>query len=189
MSDEALSLCPTLTKAVYRRGLAYGELRLFKSAVEDLRRVAKAMPSDVEVKKKLAEYERELQRALFSSAIKKDSFRLDRNSIDKIEVDSTYTGPRVVDGLIDVKFVTDLIAWYRQDQKLHPRVVFEVLLQAMQLLEQEPNLVKIDLRDDQQLTICGDTHGQFFDLVKLFELNGLPSDRHVYVRLIFTLNF
>lgn len=181
MSDEALSLCPTLTKAVYRRGLAYGELRLFKGAVEDLRRVAKAMPNDVEVKRKLAEYEKELQRALFSTAIKKDVFRLDRASVEKVEVDATYNGPRILDGIVNVQFVTDLISWYRQDQKLHPRYVFEIFLQAKEILQKELNLVKININDGQRLTICGDTHGQFFDLVKLFELNGLPSDQHLYV--------
>lgn len=183
MSDKALILCPTLTKAVYRRGLAYGELRLFKGAIEDLRRVLKAMPDDVDVKRKLTEYEREFQRTLFASAIKKDSFRLDRQSINKIEVEDSYKGPRIVDGLIDIKFATELITWYRQDQKLHPRYLYEVLMRAKELFEQEPNLVKISLRDDQTLTICGDTHGQFFDVVKLFEINGLPSDRHVYVQI------
>lgn len=32
-----------------------------------------------------------------------------------------------------------------------------------------------------QMTVCGDTHGQFYDLVNIFELNEAPSDANPYV--------
>ena len=181
MSDEALSLNPSNTKAVYRRGLAYGELGLYKKAIEDLRRVLKAAPGDADVKIKMQTYEREFQKTLFNKAIKKDEFKLSPESIEKIQVDDGYQGPRIKDGKVDIAFVNELIQWFKQEKRLHQRYAYELMLLAKNLFSKEPNLVRVNIQDTQTMTICGDIHGQFFDLVKIFEMNGLPSDQHIYV--------
>lgn len=46
---------------------------------------------------------------------------------------------------------------------------------------QQPTLVEINVPDKQKFTICGDVHGQFYDLCNIFELNGLPSETNPYV--------
>uniref|UniRef100_A0A8C5TFV1 Serine/threonine-protein phosphatase n=1 Tax=Malurus cyaneus samueli TaxID=2593467 RepID=A0A8C5TFV1_9PASS len=33
----------------------------------------------------------------------------------------------------------------------------------------------------RKVTVCGDTHGQFYDLLNIFELNGLPSEANPYI--------
>ncbi len=35
--------------------------------------------------------------------------------------------------------------------------------------------------DEPHVTVCGDTHGQFYDVMNIFELNGLPSITNPYL--------
>lgn len=59
-----------------------------------------------------------------------------------------------------------------KEGRLHPDLAFELISRASALLRAEPNLLELQY----PLTVCGDVHGQFFDLVRLIEVGGDPKD-------------
>lgn len=71
-------------------------------------------------------------------------------------------------GLPNYKFIRD---HFRREGKLKESQVLKIIKMATKLFENEPNLLHVP----SPVTICGDIHGQFYDLCKLFEICGDPD--------------
>merc|ERR1719174_1227596 len=70
---------------------------------------------------------------------------------------------------------------FREQRQIHRRYAFAIILQALELFKAAPTLVDLTVEEGKHITVCGDTHGQYYDLLNIFELNGLPSEENPYL--------
>ena len=60
-------------------------------------------------------------------------------------------------------------------QTIHIRYAWQIVDTAFELLRHEPTLVPVHVADAEHITVCGDVHGQFYDLLNIFAINGAWS--------------
>ena len=96
------------------------------------------------------------------------------------------------DGNITLEWVKNMMATLEQASKKVPpsdfrsvmpiSVVDELINAASSILSKEPNCVEVECHgEDSRVVVVGDIHGQFHDLINLFDLAGFPSENQFYV--------
>lgn len=121
--------------------------------------------------------------------------------LDSMVVDVDYDGAKLGNEMTQ-EFIDDMLERFKNGKKLHKKYVYQIVIAVKKIVYEEPTLVEVEVTNNMQLTICGDTHGtynqsyflqsseinmwltevgQFFDLMELFRLNGFPTEKHCYL--------
>ncbi|KGG52700.1 protein phosphatase 5 [Mitosporidium daphniae] len=114
---------------------------------------------------------------------------------NQVPPSGVYTGPRLLDEtktissvhdiLIPIQWIcNELVPFLREKTPSLPiRYVYQIMFKAYEMFRLSPRspLVRVDVPHNCKITICGDVHGQFLDLINIFEINGWPSKSHYYL--------
>jgi len=120
------------------------------------------------------------------------------------ELDKAYAGPQLPKDAesgkytITLEFIRDMMKLFKDGNALPKRYVWEIVLGAYSIFEKELSLVELTLESGKSVDVIGDVHGmclvtlasasglrptttppgQYFDVLKLFQLTGEPTETH-----------
>uniref|UniRef100_A0A1I8GKX5 protein-serine/threonine phosphatase n=2 Tax=Macrostomum lignano TaxID=282301 RepID=A0A1I8GKX5_9PLAT len=187
-ASRAIALDQSYIKAYYRRASANMALGKFKLALTDFEQVHRRRPGDSDAKAKYTECKKIVQQKAFEKAIAYEEKRVSpcdeiSQSLQSMTIEDSYDGPKLSEegNKVTREFVTQLLDYYKKSKVLHRRYAYQILVDMKALLSAEATLVDVAVPEGTKFTICGDVHGQFFDLLNIFELNGLPSETNPYL--------
>lgn len=210
-ADKAIESDPTYAKGYYRRASANFALNHFKTARKDFRAVCKLKPKDRDARNKLAACEKAVREELFSKAIEAeqtaplsasynpDSIQIKPNSdegphpaADGIILKDMETEKALFEpGKLPIDFVMAAVQRFKDQKLIHQRYVARLLLSCKSYFESQDSLIDIAIPTETpvhdtsittpRLTVCGDTHGQFYDVLNIFETNGYPHATNPYL--------
>jgi len=117
-----------------------------------------------------------------SISVENASEQVNMNSFNEMVVPSTYNGPALTESdSISAEWVLSLMEWMKDQKVLHKKYCWTILLRVRDILKTLPTLVDLDIPKGKEITVCGDTHGQFYDLMNIFKMNGNPSKENPYL--------
>lgn len=187
---KAISLDPKYAKAYFRRAQCHLQMLKPQLAVGDFKRVLALEPNNTTVKQQLDVTQKLVRKIEFEKAIEREEeisavLRCQEIIADGgCELDKTYTGPELpMDSatgkyIITIDFVREMMKMFKDGKTLPKRYVWEIALGAYSTFEKEPSLVELTLESGKSVDVIGDVHGQYFDVLKLFQLTGEPTETH-----------
>ena len=111
--------------------------------------------------------------------------------LSSLTPDDSYKGPIFPDdGNITKEWVLYLIEYMKdldnkkslEEKYLDKINLLKMLLKAKSIFgEYQDALLDVKIPYGKNITIVGDIHGQFYDLVHIFEINGFPDENNIYV--------
>ena len=78
---------------------------------------------------------------------------------------------------------------FKNQKSIHQRYTARLLIHCKRYFESQSSLMRISIPESSEetkddpphITVCGDTHGQFYDVLTIFKMNGYPSVSNPYL--------
>merc|ERR1712226_429355 len=94
-----------------------------------------------------------------------------------------------------MEFVMAAVQHFKDQKLIHKRYVARLLINSKRYFEAMPTVTDISIPESYEtttdkeegpepkphVTVCGDTHGQFYDVLHIFDMNGYPSATNPYL--------
>lgn len=169
-------------QAYYRRAVAYTAILRPKDALRDFKSCVKIEPGNKDAKLKLEQCQKAVRQIDFFAAIQVSDppSAAEGLDIDSIPLEADFDGVKLGSEMTQ-EFIDDTMERFKNGKNMPKKYVYQIILAVKELVYNEPTMVEVEIPDDVKMTVCGDTHGQYFDLMELFRLNGTPSDKHWYL--------
>lgn len=183
-ATKAIELDKSYVKGYYRRAASNMALGKLKLSLRDFETVVKARPRDKDAREKYLQCQKIVKQQAFERAIAVETGPQkslgETIDIDTMEVEDSYEGPRL-DEDITADFMVQMMSWFKDQKLLHKKYAYKILLGVEKLFVAMSAMEDINVPEDTKFTVCGDIHGQFYDLLNIFELNGRPSRENPYL--------
>ena len=209
-ANDAIKLDPQYMKGYYRRAVAYSGMIEYKKSLKDIKHVLSKAPGDKNARKLEKNLEKMIRQIRFEQAIQveEDSSVLDQidfaNMLDEKSESSTRLpeldihvakeGKRQkVNVEMTAQYISKMVALFKDGKTLPKKHAYAIVLAAAELFRKENVLVELSLSGDEngkqncrsattkKITVCGDTHGQFYDVLNIFEKYGKVDPEHTYL--------
>lgn len=178
-SDATVAIQGGFKKGYYRRGQSRVALQKLKKAVGDFKKAIQFYPKNRDCKNALKATQKALKEELFIEAISTEEKPISqRLTVDSFKLPKNYTGP-VFPEEMTLQWVLDLITYFKSEHQLASLTCVKLLQKALEIFKSLPSIV--DLEHTGSMNVCGDTHGQFYDLIHIFEVAGYPSPSNPFI--------